>query len=108
MMISEEISDFLMENRCEIDRVTRSPKAGEMIIAFGLGDKLSIERHTGIPKILMPVIVVKPIHQDRIILKFDRFDPPKGGEYFIDDLGSIQKAAFDYSSKYPIYKIEGE
>lgn len=39
MMISEEIADFLMENRCEIDRVTRSPKAGEMIIAFGLGDK---------------------------------------------------------------------
>jgi len=108
MMISEEITTFLAENGCEIDRVTRSPEAGEMIIAFGLGDDLSIERHTGSPKILMPVIVVKPICQERIILKFDRFGSPIEGEYYVDNLGRMQRAAFDYTSRYCIYKIEGE
>lgn len=108
MMISEEITTFLAENRCEIDRVTIAPEEGEMIISFVPGDGLSIDRHTGSTKILIPAIVVKSIYQERIILAFDRFDTPKGGEYFMDDLGTIQKAAFYYSSRYPIYKVEVE
>jgi len=104
MMISEEITDFLAENRLEVDRVTLAPEVGDMIVADGL----SIERHTGSTEMLMPVIVVKPIHQERIILKFDRFDRPKDGEYFIDNLGIMQRAAFDYRNKYVIYKIEGK
>ena len=60
MMISEEITTFLAENGLEIDRVTRSPEVGDMIIAFGPGDNISIERHTGSLKLQMPFIVVKP------------------------------------------------
>lgn len=107
-MISEEITAFLMENRCEIDRVTIEPEVGEMMITFCLRYGLSIERHTGNLKIIVPVIVVKPIHQERIIFAFDRIDSPMEGEYYVDNLGKVRRAAFDYSSKYPIYKIEGE